>query len=97
MADPIREHLLAQLRSRFRCPACHSAITWEGGSGDIPCGFCAARYPVLPSGVPVLLVSAQRARFAAILEDDSGGRRMVAEYRRFGTCGSEASTFARLR
>ena len=85
VTDPTREALLSQLRMRLRCPACHAAIRWQCQSHDILCGACGACYPVLPSGVPVLLKPEQRSHFAAVLSEDTAGQRMVREYRRFGT------------
>ncbi len=85
MTDPIRENILAQLRTRLRCPACHAAIPWDNGAREIGCATCGGSYPVTPTGVPVLLVPAQRSRFAAILGSDPDAQGMVREYRRFGT------------
>jgi len=90
MTVEIRQSLLSQIFSRLRCPVCHAALRWESGCQEIPCAACGAQYPVLPGGVPLLLVPEQRSRFAAVLSEDPGGRRMVKEYHRFGTWSGRA-------
>jgi len=77
--------LLRKIRSRLRCPACHRVMNWDQETPEILCSGCRERYPVLPDGVPVLLVSEQRARFSRILKEETGGTRMTSEYRRHGT------------
>ncbi len=85
MTDAIREGLLRQLRSRLRCPACHAALQWKAGAGEILCSSCALSYPVLHDSVPILLPPARRSRISAALHEEPGGQRMVREYRRYGT------------
>ncbi len=85
MTAEIRQLLLSELFSRLRCPACHSALSWDRLTSNIRCAACNECYCVLPGGVPVLLRPEQRERFASVLREDPGGRRMVQEYRRFGT------------
>ncbi len=72
------------LRQRLRCPVCRMGLSWGGAGERIDCS-CGATYPVLPGGVPVLLVPERRAQFDALLTADQGGRRMAAEYRRHGS------------
>ena len=49
------------------------------------CGGCRESFPVLPGGVPVLLLSGARRHFDRLLHEDAGGRRMAEEYRRHGS------------
>src|SRR5512135_1385083 len=81
----VRERLLRQVWSRLRCPACGQAMSCGQLGGEIACGACAALYPVLPTGVPVLLRSEKAEQFRALLRDDPGGKRMSDEYGRHGT------------
>jgi len=84
MSRDDREALLAQLRSLLRCPECRARLPWQDAN-FLRCAGCAAEFPVLSGGVPVLVVAEQQARFRAALEQSHGGRAMVAEYRRYGT------------
>lgn len=52
---------------------------------EITCRFCLTCYPVLPSGVPILLRPEKAEQFRTILSDDSAGKQMAGEYRRSGT------------
>jgi SAM-dependent methyltransferase/DNA-directed RNA polymerase subunit RPC12/RpoP len=83
--DPVRESLLSQLQGRYRCPACHAPISWDDKATIISCNSCSARYPLLQNRVPVLLVNQRQTYFAAILNEDPGGKAMVREYRRYGS------------
>jgi SAM-dependent methyltransferase/uncharacterized protein YbaR (Trm112 family) len=84
MSRDDRAGLLGQLRSLLRCPTCHAALPWQEAKA-LCCAACAAEFPVLSGGVPVLVVREQQARFRSGLEHTAGGRAMVAEYRRYGT------------
>jgi SAM-dependent methyltransferase len=97
MNSPIpefRKCLLSEVWSRLRCPACHSGFSWDDRSAEIPCS-CGARYPVLPGGVPLLLVPEERARFDAILGQEPGGKRMAEEYRKYGSWRARLRTAVR--
>ena len=50
----------------------------------------ATDYPVLPGGVPLLVIPKQRAGFEKTLSETPGGKRMAGEYRRFGTWRAKA-------
>ncbi len=85
MTAEVRRRLLEVLWSRLRCPACHRPMPASKMTGELVCETCGGRYPVLPSGTPVLLEPIKAHRFREILESEPGGLRMAAEYRRFGT------------
>jgi len=53
--------------------------------GELACNGCGATFPVLPGNIPVLLEPTKAERFRAALERDPDGRRMAAEYRRYGS------------
>jgi SAM-dependent methyltransferase len=85
MEDPgLRSALLSEIWRRLRCPACHIGLQWDGCDVEIRCS-CGVRYPVLPGRVPLLLVPKERVRFDAVLRQEPGGKRMVEEYRKFGS------------
>ena len=94
MSPDDREALLALVRSRLRCPACHAPLPWRAGS-RLQCPGCARGFAVLPGGVPVLVVEEQQARFGDMLARSSGGQAMVAEYRRYGTWRGRVRRFLR--
>ena len=74
---------LGKVRDLLRCPECHARLPWA--DSGLACGRCGAEYPVLAGGVPLLLRPRQRPPVKAMLEQDPGGARMTAEYRRHGT------------
>ena len=80
-----RQRLLRQVWGRLRCPACRQAMPCAKIEVEITCGACAARYSVLPAGVPVLLRPEKAEQFRNVLRSDPGGKRMTEEYRRYGT------------
>ncbi len=85
MSSLTHDRHLNHLWSRLRCPICHACIEFGKGSREIRCCACSEVFPVLPGNVPLLVVPEQRARFQRILTEDAGGKKMVEEYRRFGT------------
>jgi SAM-dependent methyltransferase/uncharacterized protein YbaR (Trm112 family) len=95
MSSSTRDLVLARLWGSLRCPACHTAVSFAKDDKEIRCGGCPEVYPVLPGGVPALLVSEQRARFREILGADEGGKKMVEQYRRFGTWRARARSWFR--
>jgi len=93
MPSTTHELLLERLWSSLRCPVCHTGIELIWGTGEIRCGACPEVFPVLPGGVPVLVVPEQRARFQRVLSEDAGGKKMAEEYRRFGTWRAKVRSF----
>jgi len=85
MLDVVRDSLLKRIWLLLRCPLCHQGMAWDGQEAEIQCGACRAVYPVLPGGVPLLLIPAQREKFSKTLREAPGGVRMTREYRRHGT------------
>jgi len=85
MTPSIREVLLRRLRGLLRCPGCHAPLPWAPHEGSLACVGCGLEFPLLAGGVPLLLVPERRTAFRAALEEDAGGRGMVAHYRRYGT------------
>ncbi len=83
--DPIRAALLKQLWSSLRCPECCTPLVSVTPGMAIKCGACLAEYPVLPGRVPVLVTAERREAFRRLLGEEPQARRMVEEYRRFGT------------
>ncbi len=90
MSAEVRQRLLEVLWGRLRCPACHRRLPVRKMAGELVCEACGGRYPLLPSGIPVLLEPIKAHRFREILESEPGGRSMAAEYRRFGTWRARA-------
>ncbi len=95
MTAEIRQRLLSEVFSRLRCPACHTSLSWDRLTSNIPCTACNEHYGVLPGGVPVLLRPEERERFCSALREDSGGQRMVQEYHRFGTWRARLRSFVK--
>jgi SAM-dependent methyltransferase/uncharacterized protein YbaR (Trm112 family) len=85
MTSATRELPLDRLWSHLRCPVCHAGIEFKKGMREIRCAACSEAYPVLPGGIPVMLIPAQRSRVQRILAENTGGRKMVEGYRRHGT------------
>jgi SAM-dependent methyltransferase/uncharacterized protein YbaR (Trm112 family) len=82
-----------QLRRRLRCPACHKAMPWSAGGRELSCNTCGAKYPILPSGIPLLLTRDQQGHFSSVLTQNPDGARMAEEYRRFGTWRAQMHNF----
>jgi uncharacterized protein YbaR (Trm112 family) len=95
MPSTQHEFLLERLWNRLRCPVCHACVDFPQGAGEIRCRTCLEVYPVLPGGVPVLVVPEQRARFQRILGEQGSGRKMAEEYRRYGTLRARVRAFFR--
>lgn len=95
VVDAARQILLNSIWQCLRCPSCHASISWDGQPGSIPCPACRESYPVLPGGVPLLLVPARRERFSRVLSEEPGGKRMAEEYRRRGTRAAALREFFR--
>jgi len=85
MADQLRESLFSMAWERLRCPKCHAPFHAARCNSDIRCSACNSAYPILPTGLPVLLLPEQRTHFDAILSQDAGGKRMAVEYARYGS------------
>jgi SAM-dependent methyltransferase/uncharacterized protein YbaR (Trm112 family) len=93
MNDLQREKLLSVVYERLRCPACHVHLHYSCSGSELRCPACHTSYPVISSGVPVLLLPEQRTHFDALLKRDPGGRRMAAEYGKYGTWRAKARAF----
>jgi len=85
LSEEIRRALLARLRARYRCPACHASLCAPESPEGIGCPACGVLYPSLPGGTPLLLVPSARSHFERLLARDPGGSRMAEEYRRYGS------------
>ncbi len=79
----------SRIYSRLRCPVCHAGLDFSGALSQIRCASCCEIFPVTPGGVPVLLRPDQRSQVRRVLSEDEGGRKMVEQYRRFGTWGAK--------